>query len=239
MVWIVNVMLITSVKKCSATSRFPWKKWTTNWILKQMPMCLPRTFSKMNAIRTLLLLRYQCSGPWTWWWKPARDACLRMRIPTISTPSQSTVIVRHTCLQTTCASTCGTWRSPTAASVSFGPLVDVFFFCTHHDPLRGPGLTTQQVCSLTLTFKTSLTSNRPTWRSWRRWSQQRSSILSSATPSSTAAAKEPSVCATWGRRRCATGTPSVSALLWSPSWPPSLDGWPKHWIHGAKPPDQH
>lgn len=42
-----------------------------------------------------------------------------MLTPTISTPSQSTVTVRLTCLQMTCALTSGIWRSLIAASVSF------------------------------------------------------------------------------------------------------------------------
>ena len=77
---------------------------------------------------TPLSLRCQYSGPWTWWWRPALDECFRMLTPTISTPSQSTVIVRHTCLQMTCASTCGTWRSTIAALVSFCSLTP----CHHH-----------------------------------------------------------------------------------------------------------
>ena len=49
-----------------------------------------------------------------------------MATPTTSTPSPSTATVRRTCRQTTCASTSGTWPSPTGASVSFpgGPAAD-------------------------------------------------------------------------------------------------------------------
>lgn len=63
--------------------------------------------------------RCQCSGPWTWWWKPAHGGYLPMPTRITSTPSPSTVTMRPTCLQTTCASTCGTWRSLTGVLVSF------------------------------------------------------------------------------------------------------------------------
>lgn len=54
-----------------------------------------------------------------------------------------------------------------------------------------------------------LTSSQPTWRSSQRSSQQQSSIPTSVTLLSTAAAKEPSVCVTWGVQLCATNTPNV------------------------------
>lgn len=57
-----------------------------------------------------------------------------------------------------------------------------------------------------------LTSSQPTWRSSQRSSRQPSSIRTSVTLSSTAAAKEPSVCVTWGVQLCATNTPNVRFL---------------------------
>ena len=58
--------------------------------------------------------------------------------------------------------------------------------------------------------QTSWTLSRVTWRIWRRWLQQRSSILSSATPWLTAAVEGQYDSVTWGNRRSATHTASVS-----------------------------
>lgn len=58
--------------------------------------------------------------------------------------------------------------------------------------------------------QTSWTLSRVTWKIWRRWLQQRSSILSSATPWLTAAVEGQYDSVTWGNRRSATHTASVS-----------------------------
>lgn len=58
--------------------------------------------------------------------------------------------------------------------------------------------------------QTSSTSNQPTWRIWRRWSQRLSSTPTTVTCLSTAAAKAPCASVTWEKQHCATNTPNVS-----------------------------
>lgn len=79
---------------------------------------------------TSLYLRFRCWNPQIWWWRSVLDECSPTDIPTMSTPSQSTVTGRRTYLPMTSALICGTWASRTAASVSFTTMI-MFSFIPH------------------------------------------------------------------------------------------------------------
>lgn len=92
------------------------------------------------------------------------------------------------------------------------------FICTNlkNKNLEAIFLNHQNVClalsTLTSFLQILLTLSQPTWRSWRRWSQQQSSTPTNATLLSTAAARAPSACVTWGHQHCVTSTPNVSTV---------------------------
>lgn len=95
------------------------------WLLFVFLCCRPFPYPALSVHSFFhysflsLYLRCQSWNLQIWWLRFVLDECSPMVIPTILTPSQSTVIVRHTCLQMTCALTCGIWRSQIAALVSF------------------------------------------------------------------------------------------------------------------------
>lgn len=95
--------------------------------------------------------------------------------------------------------------------------------CTH-SMLDFSSETVQALRTLFVVFlsdassQTLLTSSRPTWRIWRRWSQRLSFTPTTVTCLSIAAAKAPCASVTWEKQRCATNTPNVSKTCWELAW---------------------
>lgn len=182
------------------------------------------------ASHKFFLNRCRCCSLWIWWSRLQPDVFSAMHTPTTSTPSLSTLTSRRSSPPTTCGSTCGTWRSPTAASVSshcllLKPVWTENKFVRAHQSCRLSTIRAvsrvlnvsstreSQGCSLMLVSQTLWTSSPPTWRSWRKWSPPQSFTRSSVTPSPTAAARAQYACVTWDRLRSVTNTANVSVSI--------------------------
>lgn len=105
----------------------------------------------------------------------------------------------------------------------------LYLYRSKNNNLEAIFLNHQNVClalsTLTSFLQILLTLSQPTWRSWRRWSQQQSSTPTNATLLSTAAARAPSACVTWGHQHCVTSTPNVSTV----SFPSCVWGYAFEW----------
>lgn len=87
-----------------------------------------RSFKSLVSLTWFAPRRFRCFSLWIWWWKRVRGGCTPTLTRTTSTPSRSTVTTRRICLPMISGSICGTWTSPTEASVSYSSTC----LCVYH-----------------------------------------------------------------------------------------------------------